>query len=77
MIKIAKSDRCAYPPNGRYISPPSGSSEFSKVAITQNFTPRRLLPECSRQSLAEGRILSRIQEIENGLTSQNADIIGR
>lgn len=93
IVKVAKGKNCYYPPTGKIgypqgagppvVNPCSCSKEeqikadFSRVEVASNFVPRRIRPEGARQSTAEANVLSKIQQIENCLGSQNGDILGR
>lgn len=76
MLIVKRSNRCAFPPTGSPTSPPGTSLEFNDIKIKKP-VPRRLLPEGSRQSGAEARILYNIIAIEQNRAPLTTDIIGR
>lgn len=77
VIKVARKNRCPYPPIGKSISPPGNNKAFEDVAIQDNFINMRLRPVGSRQSESEANVLSKIKAIVDGRAMGSGDILGR
>lgn len=59
--------RCAYPPNGKYISNAQFQGNFEDIEISDNeFKFQQLRPDGNRQPAAEADILSNIRARAQG-----------
>jgi hypothetical protein len=68
LIKAIDNGYRSFPPKGKYTSPRPFGKPFSAIEIPQIPSIPPLRPECVRQPLAEGRIMSRIKAKLQGRT---------